>query len=122
MIMHYHWPGNVRELQNCIERAIILSSDGIIHSHQLAPSLQTPKTSGAHPQGKLPAALKALEQEMIVDALKSSGGNMAKAARELGISERLMGIRVKAFDIDPERFSVATLPAHEKPEKFRKAV
>jgi Nif-specific regulatory protein len=122
MIMHYHWPGNVRELQNCIERAIILSSDGIIHSHQLAPSLQTPKTSGAHAQGKLPAALKALEQEMIVDALKSSGGNMAKAARELGVTERLMGIRVKAFDIDPERFSVATLPAHEKPEKFRKAV
>jgi Nif-specific regulatory protein len=122
MIMHYHWPGNVRELQNCIERAIILSSDGIIHSHQLAPSLQTPKTSGAHAQGKLPAALKALEQEMIVDALKSSGGNMAKAARELGVTERLMGIRVKAFDIDPERFSVAPLPAHEKPEKFRKAV
>jgi Nif-specific regulatory protein len=105
MIMHYHWPGNVRELQNCIERAIILSSDGIIHSHQLAPSLQAPKTNGAHPQGKLPAALKALEQEMVVDALKSSCGNMAKAARELGISERLIGIRIKTFGIDLARFS-----------------
>jgi len=105
MLMRYHWPGNVRELQNCIERAMILSSDGVIHSHQLPPSLQTAEESNTPPQGKLPAALKALEREMIVDALKSSNGNMAKAARVLGITERLIGIRIKAFGIDPQRFS-----------------
>ncbi len=105
MLMRYHWPGNVRELQNCIERAMILSSDGVIHSHQLPPSLQTAEESNTPPQGKLPAALKALEREMIVDALKSSNGNMAKAARTLGITERLIGIRVKNFEIDLNRFS-----------------
>ncbi len=105
MLMHYHWPGNVRELQNCIERATILSSDGIIHGHQLPPSLQTAKESNTPPQGKLLAALKALEHEMIADALKSSNGNMAKAARLLGVTERLIGIRVKTFGIDLQRFS-----------------
>lgn len=105
MLMRYHWPGNVRELQNCIERAVILSSDGVIHSHQLPPTLQTAEESNTPPQGKLPAALDALEREMVVDALKSSNGNMAKAARTLGISERLIGLRVKSFGIDLRRFS-----------------
>lgn len=113
MLMRYHWPGNVRELQNCIERAMILSSDGVIHSHQLPPSLQTAEESDTPPQGKLPAALKALEREMIVDALKSSNGNMAKAARVLGITERLMGIRVKSFGIDTQRFSDHITPMNE---------
>jgi Nif-specific regulatory protein len=99
MLVRYHWPGNVRELQNSIERAVILSTDGVIHGHHLPPSLQTAESSNTGPQGKLPAALEALEREMILDALKSSNGNMAKAARALGITERTMGIRVKSYSI-----------------------
>ena len=41
MMVSYHWPGNVRELENCIERAVLLSSDGVIHGHHLPPTLQT---------------------------------------------------------------------------------
>ena len=41
MLMSYHWPGNVRELENCIERAVILSTDGVVHGHHLPPTLQT---------------------------------------------------------------------------------
>ncbi|MGB2797791.1 MAG: helix-turn-helix domain-containing protein [Phycisphaerae bacterium] len=52
----------------------------------------------------LPEALEALEREMILDALKSSRGNMVKAARALGISERVMGLRVKRLGIAPKRF------------------
>ncbi|WP_370454018.1 sigma 54-interacting transcriptional regulator [Prosthecochloris sp. ZM_2] len=37
MLMRYHWPGNVRELENCIERAIILSEDSVIHGYHLPP-------------------------------------------------------------------------------------
>jgi Nif-specific regulatory protein len=40
MLMHHHWPGNVQELENCIERAVILSKDSMIHQHHLPPSLQ----------------------------------------------------------------------------------
>ena len=42
--------------------------------------------------------------ELILEALKSSRGNKAKAAKALGISERLMGLRVNKHGIDPKRF------------------
>ena len=43
MLMDYHWPGNVRELENCIERAVLLCEEGVIHSYHLPPTLQTGK-------------------------------------------------------------------------------
>ena len=104
MLVAYHWPGNVRELENCVERAVLLSQDDVIHGHHLPPSLQTAEASGTVPAATLPAMLDNLEREMILDALKSARGNMAKAARQLGISERLMGLRVKRYDIDSRRF------------------
>jgi len=102
--MAYHWPGNVRELENCIERAVLLSNDDVIHGHHLPPTLQTAEASGTVPASTLPAMLENLEREMILDALKSARGNMAKAARQLGISERLMGLRGRKHQIDPRRF------------------
>jgi len=105
MLMSYHWPGNVRELENCIERAVLISNDDVIHGHHLPPTLQTAEATGTAPAASLAAALdNAVEREMILDALKSSRGNMAKASRTLGISERLIGLRTKKYHIDPKRF------------------
>jgi Nif-specific regulatory protein len=104
MLMAYHWPGNVRELENCIERAVLLSTDDVIHGHHLPPTLQTAEASGTGLTRMLPEALEALEREMILDALKSSRGNMAKAARALGISERVMGLRISQYGLDQKRF------------------
>jgi Nif-specific regulatory protein len=99
-LMAYHWPGNVRELENVIERAIILSDDGVIHAYHLPPSLQSPESSGTKYRGSLEERLAAVELELIVDALKDSRGNMAEAARALGVSERVMALRVKGRGID----------------------
>jgi len=104
MLMTYHWPGNVRELENCIERAVLLSSDHVIHGHHLPPTLQTAEASGTTHEGTLDGTLGNVERDLILDALKASRGNKAKAARALGISERIMGLRVKKFGIDPRRF------------------
>jgi Nif-specific regulatory protein len=104
MLMSYHWPGNVRELENCIERAVLLSSDDVIHGHHLPPTLQTAEATGTAHVGTLQAELENVEREFILDALKSARGNMAKAARSLGLTERVMGLRVEKHKIDPKRF------------------
>jgi Nif-specific regulatory protein len=107
-LMNYHWPGNVRELENCMERAVILSVDGIIHSYHLPPNLQNSVTGSGSRATSAPGALTAMvggmEKEIIVEALKRCRGNMAGAARELGITERVMGLRVAKFGISPSQF------------------
>jgi Nif-specific regulatory protein len=108
MLMVYHWPGNVRELENCIERAVLVSNDEVIHGHHLPPTLQTAEASNTVHTGTLGEALDNLERELLLDALKSARGNKAAAARQLGISERLMGIRVSKHLIDPKRFRRGT--------------
>jgi Nif-specific regulatory protein len=99
MLMSYHWPGNVRELENCIERAVILSTDGVIHSYHLPPSLQTAREEEGG-KGPLKDMIANIEKEIIVEELKRSKGNMSKAARALGITERIIGLRVEKFGID----------------------
>jgi Nif-specific regulatory protein len=104
LLMSYHWPGNVRELENCIERAVLLSSDEVIHGHHLPPSLQSAESTDTGLHSTLQEALDNMEREIILDALKSLKGNMAKTAKYLGITERIMGLRVKKYDIDPRVF------------------
>lgn len=106
MLMRYHWPGNVRELQNCIERAVILSEDNVIHGYHLPPTLQTAESSGTPYTGPLQQKLDAIEKEMIVEALKRTQGNMSRAATQLGLSDRIMGLRIKKFGIDYRKFRV----------------
>jgi Nif-specific regulatory protein len=104
LLMSYEWPGNVRELENCIERAVILSDDEVIHAHHLPPTLQTAEVKSVEYSGVLEATLDSVERDLIVDALKEARGNKAKAARSLGMTERVMGLRVNKYGIDPRRF------------------
>ncbi|GMV39654.1 MAG: sigma-54-dependent Fis family transcriptional regulator [Myxococcales bacterium] len=104
MLVNYHWPGNVRELENCIERAVLLTSDGVIHGHHLPPTLQTAEASGTVHKGRLQEALDTLERELLADALKTARGNMTRAAQALDITERIMGLRVRKHGLDPHRF------------------
>ena len=104
MLTSYHWPGNVRELENCVERAVLLTNEGVIRGHHLPPSLQIAERSGMESGSNLKIMLESMERELILDALKSSKGNMAKAARELGLTERVMGLRAKKYNLDPRKF------------------
>ena len=56
--------------------------------------------------GRLRSALEGLEMQMILDALDDARGNMALAASHLGITERIMGLRVRKYGIDPNRFKM----------------
>lgn len=106
MLMVYSWPGNVRELENVIERACILSTDGVIHSYNLPPTLQTADSTNTVAEGTLNVALEKIENQLIIEALTSTNGNMSQAAKNLGITERILGLRVKKYDIDIWRFKV----------------
>ena len=100
MMMAYHWPGNVRELENCIERAVLLSTDGVVHGHHLPPTLQTSDFSDTMGAGTLGERVAVFERDIIVDALKRASGNMAAAARDLGTTARILRYKVKQLGID----------------------
>ncbi|KKM01585.1 hypothetical protein LCGC14_1792940 [marine sediment metagenome] len=100
MMFAYHWPGNVRELENCIERAVLLSTDGVIHGHHLPPTLQTSEASDTVGKGTLAERVELFERDIIVDALKRNDGKVAAAARDLGSTPRIVGYKIKRLDID----------------------
>ena len=104
MLMRYHWPGNVRELENCIERAVVLCKDQVIHSYHLPPTLQTAESSNTEPRLSLEKAVASYEKELIQDALKSTRGNRAQAARLLDSTERIIRYKISKYKIDASRF------------------
>jgi len=100
MLMAYHWPGNVRELENCIERAVLLCEEGVIHSYHLPPTLQTGTETGTLPALSLEDAVGNLEKETIIDALKNTNGNITLAAKLLKTTIRKFGYKVRKYGID----------------------
>ncbi len=105
MMVAYHWPGNVRELENCIERAVLLSTDGVIHGHHLPPTLQTSEATGTVATGTLEDRVSIFERDMIVDALKRTNGKLAAAARQLGTTSRIIRYKTQQLGIDCKRYS-----------------
>ena len=100
MLMRYHWPGNVRELENCIERAVLLCEEGTLHSYNLPPTIQTGEESNTLPSQSLEEAVKKLEKEMIIDALKNSRGNITAAATLLDITVRKFSYKAKLYGVN----------------------
>jgi len=107
MMVAYHWPGNVRELENCIERAVLLSNDGVIHGHNLPPTLQTSDASDTIGEGTLQDRVDLFERDVIVDALKRNGGNISGAARDLGSTPRIIRYKIDSLGIDWKRYKPA---------------
>ncbi len=99
----YQWPGNVRELENTIERAVLMADTEVIHGHHLPPTLQTAEATGTAVSTSLGGAVATFERSLIEDALKTTRGNRAKAARLLSTTERVVNYKVKKYGIDPAR-------------------
>ena len=104
MLMSYHWPGNVRELENALERSVLVCDGQVIHAHHLPPSLQTAESSGTVTRVSMEDAVAAYEKDLIQDALKTTRGNRAKAARLLDTTERVFNYKVRKYSIDAQRF------------------
>lgn len=108
MMMMYHWPGNVRELENNIERAVLTTSDDVIHGYSLPPSLQTSEATHTEILPADRVGLKTLvnsyERELIVDALKKFRGNATSVAKHLCSSKRIINYRIKQLGIIPGHY------------------
>jgi two-component system NtrC family response regulator len=81
-MVQYAWPGNIRELDNRIQRAVIMAEGSTINPADL--ELTSPEDQ--RDSRGLKAAREALERDLIQRALVSSGGNISRAAAELGVT------------------------------------
>jgi two-component system NtrC family response regulator len=94
-LLRYPYPGTVRELANIVERAVVLCRGDHLERGDL-PDLIPPEPGPRDPLpgGTLPEALLDLERRMIEAAMRRHGGVVARAARELGVHERVLRYRI----------------------------
>jgi Nif-specific regulatory protein len=88
-LLAHSWPGNVRELENLMERAAILDSVELVLS----------ATASSRSEGN-PKSFRDIEQQAILEALATNGGNRTRAAQQLGISLRTLQYRLKDYGIN----------------------
>ncbi len=92
----YHWPGNVRELQHAIERAIIMGDSETLRPEDFFFS---GVPSGEDTESPKELNLEHMERLLITRVIKKHGGNVSKAARELGISRAALYRRMEKHDL-----------------------
>ncbi len=101
LLLRYPWPGNIRELENTVQRLVVLADDD-----QIAPA-DLPMHLLMHDQPDDGAAgltleeeVEALERRRIVASLRRHAHVQAKAARELGITARQLGYKMRKYDLE----------------------
>jgi len=92
-LLAYTWPGNVRELRNVLERAAILSDEGVIDRRHL--SLQAKSIAPASP-----IDLTAIERQTIESVLRQTDGNKSKTARRLGLTRTQLYVRLRRYGLE----------------------
>ena len=99
----YNWPGNVRELENLIERVAIMAENSQIQPSMLPAYLfSRSRTTMVQdvPEAAPTSRLEAMERETLLESLARNDWVQQKAAREIGLTLRQMGYRVKKYNLD----------------------
>ncbi|TQR11394.1 sigma-54 interaction domain-containing protein [Psychrobacillus lasiicapitis] len=97
-LMNYEWYGNIRELANIIEKVVILTDGNVIDSHHLPNYIKGQHFSSIpslSPINQLKEEDDNKEKEIIIQAMKDSGGNKSKAADRLGIHRTTLYKKLK---------------------------
>lgn len=96
----YSWPGNVREMENLIERLAIIVDSGVIDVKHLSPYICHAQKEWAADDAESLDSLKDMERRSVIAALERNNWVQSRAARDLGITLRQIGYRVKRFGLD----------------------
>ncbi len=120
LLKNHNWPGNVRELENAIRRALVMAKTGAIQPGTLPPEITQPDTpvateessddlsslarklfqwARANPDLRV---IPAVERELIINALRETGGNQVQSAKLLGITRATLRKRIEKFNIKQE--------------------
>jgi Transcriptional regulator containing GAF, AAA-type ATPase, and DNA binding domains len=104
LLIGFSWPGNIRELKNVIEHALVLVEKDIIEPQHLPEIISRQNsmyiTGNLNNNISLDDRLMSMEKEMILNALKTTGGVQVKAANMLGVNQRSLWHRIKKHGID----------------------
>jgi DNA-binding NtrC family response regulator len=100
ILTNYSYPGNIRELENIIERAVSFANSPGILPADLPASLQQFPSQKISPSLKLNETIKNVEKELIWSSLQKSGGNISKAAFELGIHRQQLQRKLRKLKIE----------------------
>jgi Nif-specific regulatory protein len=101
-LIRYSWPGNVREMENLVERLAIICVGGSIDLQDVTPYLSHPGNSHSlASQGRQSfGPLRERERQDVIGALERNHWIQSRAARQLGITLRQMGYKVKRFGLE----------------------
>jgi Nif-specific regulatory protein len=102
LLMRYPWPGNIRELENTVQRLVVLAEDDEIIPSDLPMHLlmHDLPDEGVGAGLTLEDEVEALERRRIVASLRRHAHVQAKAARELGITARQLGYKMRKYDLE----------------------
>ncbi|BCB95168.1 sigma-54-dependent Fis family transcriptional regulator [Dissulfurispira thermophila] len=98
-LMSYDYPGNVRELKHAIERAVLLSKNGLIDIKDLPDEFFIQKTENTPLNLSLQDGVMFAERQIIINALKETRGKKIEAAKRLGISRKVLWKKIKEYNI-----------------------
>ena len=98
LLQRYNWPGNIRELQHAIERAIIMADGDELDSRDFFFLSAKPASEKAqHSSSTL--NLDDMERSTIQRAIDKNGGNISKAAKELGLTRASLYRRLEKYGL-----------------------
>lgn len=95
-LRQYSFPGNVRELQYTIERAVIMAEDTLLQPKDL---IFSPLETQVAAPIQTDFNLTSLEKNAILQVIEKHGGNITKAAKELGLTRTALYRRLSKYDL-----------------------
>jgi DNA-binding NtrC family response regulator len=102
LLQAHSWPGNVRELRNALERAMILADGEVIGESLLPSEISRPGAERAAISLPLGVPLDEVEREYLLASLERLGGNKARTAAALGISEKTLYNKLHCYAAEEE--------------------